>query len=176
VWHGIVQEITDRKLAAANLEQSNDRFESAMLAIRGTVYEWDLPTQIIYRSEGPFDLLGIRAEDALPTNEWWTERVHPDDLERTRSEVLAAPAGIDRFESEYRVRHAAEHWVYVSDRSYFQYDLQGELLKVVGFNTDITDRKRVEAALAERNNELDSFVHTVYHDLKAPLQGISNLS
>ena len=144
---GVSIDITDRKQAEANLEQSNARFESAMLAVRGTVYEWDLQTQIMYRSKGLFDLLGIRAEDASPTNEWWTERVHPDDLERTQTEFLTAPAGIDRFESEYRVRHAAGHWVYVSDRSYFQYDSQGQLLKVVGFNTDITERKLAEEEL-----------------------------
>lgn len=144
---GVAIDITDRKQAEANLEQSNARFESAMLAIRGAVYEWNLQTQTVYRSKGLFDLLGIRAEDASPTNEWWTERVHPDDLERAQAEFLAAPAGIDRFESEYRVRHAAGYWIYVSDRSYFQYDPQGELLKVVGFNTDITDRKRTEEEL-----------------------------
>jgi PAS domain S-box-containing protein len=146
---GVSINITDRKQAEANLAQSNARFESAMLAVRGTVYEWDLQTQIMYRSKGLFELLGIRAEDAVPTNEWWTERVHPDDLERTQSEFLAAPAGIDRFESEYRVRHAAGHWVYVSDRSYFQYDSHGELLKVVGFNTDITERKLAEEELRQ---------------------------
>ncbi len=101
----------------------------------------------MYRSAGLFELLGIRAEDALPTNEWWTERMHPDDLERTQAEFLRVPAGVDRFESEYRVRHATGHWVYVSDRSYFQYDPHGEMLKVVGFNTDITDRKRAEEEL-----------------------------
>ncbi len=144
---GVSIDITDRKQAEANLAQSNARFESAMLAVRGMVYEWDLQTQTVYRSKGLFELLGVRAEDAPPTSEWWIEQLHPDDLERAQSEFLAAPAGIDRFEGEYRVRHAAGHWVYVSDRSYFQYDARGELLKVIGFNTDITDRKRAEEEL-----------------------------
>ena len=139
----------ERKRSIENLEQSNARFESAMRAVQGIVYEWNLQTQIIYRSEGLFDLLGIRAEDASPTNQWWAERVHPDDLERTQSEFRAAPAGIDRFESEYRIRHAAGHWVYVSDRSYFQYDAHGKLLKVFGFNTDISQRKRAEEELRQ---------------------------
>lgn len=74
-----------------------------MLAIRGAVSEWNLQTQTVYRSKGLFELMGIRAEDAVPTSQWWMERVHPDDLERAQSEFLAAPAGIDRFEGEYRV-------------------------------------------------------------------------
>jgi PAS domain S-box-containing protein len=67
---GVSIDITARKQAEANLEQSNARFESAMLAVRGTVYEWNLQTKIMYRSKGLFELLGVRAEDALPTNEW----------------------------------------------------------------------------------------------------------
>ncbi|WP_310482474.1 PAS domain-containing protein, partial [Chamaesiphon sp. VAR_48_metabat_403] len=144
---GVSIDISLRKQAEAKLEQSNARFESAMLAIRGTVYEWDLQAQTVYRSKGLFDLLGVRAEDALPTSEWWMERVHPDDIERAQAEFLAAPAGIDRFEGEYRIRHAAGHWIYVSDRNYFQYDSHGQRINIIGFTTDITERKLAEEEL-----------------------------
>jgi PAS domain S-box-containing protein len=146
---GVSIDITDRKQAEANLAQSNARFESAMLAVRGMVYEWDLQTQTVYRSKGLFDLLGVRAEDALPMSQWWIERVHPDDIERAQSEFLAAPAGIDRFEGEYRIRHAAGHWIYVSDRSYFQYDSHGQMINIIGFTTDITERKLAEEELRQ---------------------------
>jgi PAS domain S-box-containing protein len=59
------------------------------------------------------------------------------------------------------------------------YPLKDATGQIVGINVvvqEITARKRAEAALAERNKELDSFVHTISHDLKAPLRAISNLS
>ena len=52
----------------------------------------------------------------------------------------------------------------------------GTIVGIVGIAFDITDRKQMEITLAERNQELDSFVHIVSHDLKAPLRAISNLS
>jgi PAS domain S-box-containing protein len=55
-------------------------------------------------------------------------------------------------------------------------DETGTIVGLVGVAFDISLRKQMEAALADRNQELDSFVYIVSHDLKAPLRAISNLS
>ncbi len=39
----------------------------------------------------------------------------------------------------------------------------------IAFVTDITERKRIEKELRERNRELDAFAHTVAHDLNASM-------
>ncbi len=146
---GITRDITDLKQAVASLEQSNARFHAAMQAVEGIVFEWHLQTQTVYRSEGLFDLIGVRTEDAQPTREWWTQRVHPDDLSRIESELPPNFAGIERYECEYRVRHEAGQWIYVWERSYFQYNSQGEVVSVVGFTADISRRKQIEADLRQ---------------------------
>ena len=51
--------------------------------------------------------------------------------------------------------------------------------RVVGINfmvEEITDRKKAQVVLEERNQELKRFAHVVSHDLKAPLRAVSNLS
>jgi PAS domain S-box-containing protein len=62
------------------------------------------------------------------------------------------------------------------ENCYLLKDANGQGIGINVVVQEITDRKQAEAALEERNNELDSFVHIVSHDLKAPLRSISNLS
>ncbi len=145
-----VQAETERQQIEANLQQSNNRFAAAMQAVEGIVFEWNLQTQTVYRSDGLFSLIGVRPEDVPPTAEWWREQVHPDDLARLNA-TLGEPLSIegDRYQGEYRIRHADGHWVQVWERGYLQRNSAGKLVGVVGFTTDITQRKQAEEALRQ---------------------------
>ncbi|MBE9185203.1 PAS domain-containing protein [Microcoleus sp. LEGE 07076] len=150
---GVVFDTTDRKKAELALLESHNRFQLATRAIDGMVFEWDLASNSVYRSEGLYSLIGVRPEDAQPTLEWWKERIHPLDLARIQAETEAILT-LDRYESEYRVRHEDGRWINVWQRGITIRNQQGEATKVVGFTTDITKRKQAEAALRDRETRL----------------------
>ncbi|HMB14797.1 MAG TPA: PAS domain S-box protein [Pelovirga sp.] len=65
--------------------------------------------------------------------------------------------GVRRNGEEYPLRLAAKSIPY-----------NGRTVRIVEFR-DITERKRVQWALEEKNKELEQFVYIVSHDLKSPL-------
>ena len=152
---GSLTDISDRKQAELDLLASNERFQLATRAIDGIVFEWDLASNSVYRSEGLSSLIGVRPEDALTTPEWWKERIHPVDLARIEAEEKSIfNLNVDRYEGEYRVRHEDGRWIDVWERGCTIRNQQGEATKVVGFTTEITQRKQAEAALRDRETRL----------------------
>ncbi|MEG4284899.1 PAS domain S-box protein [Microcoleus sp. A006_D1] len=150
---GVVFDATDRKQAELDLQASNQRFELATKAIDGIVFEWDLASNTVYRSEGLYSLIGVRPEDAQATPEWWKERIDPVDVARIEAGAELTLKQ-ERYEGEYRVRHADGRWIDVWERGCSIRNQQGEVTKIVGFTTDITKRKQAEAALRDRETHL----------------------
>jgi len=156
---GSTQEITGLKRAEAALSASESRFRLAMEAVAGVVYDWDRASALTYWSSGLSRMLGVMHVDSKSSRRWWRNNIHPDDLLRVVGEVQwSRRMHAEQYELEYRLRHQNGHWVYVSDRAQILRDESGRITRLVGSLTDISERKRVEAALHRMNDRLEEKV------------------
>ncbi len=147
-----IMNITDRKRAEnalreseIQLQRSAERFELAVAAVNCLIYDWDVQQDIVYRTEGLTRILGYSLEEAEPTSQWWTERIHPEDVQRVQNETELALANSDRCTIEYRVRNKDNQYVYVVDHGIVTRDADGRIMRLVGSTIDITERKQAEA-------------------------------
>nr|MCU0951018.1 PAS domain-containing protein [Burkholderiaceae bacterium] len=142
-------DVTARKRAELRTLASEERFRVAAEAVQGMVYDWDVPSDRVVRSDGLKTLLGFEPAEVPDRATWWRARMHPEDELRVYADLFAAAAaGQTRFECEFRIRHRDGYWVWVLDRSWLSADAQGRLTRTIGSSMNITERRRSEAALA----------------------------
>jgi PAS domain S-box-containing protein len=157
---GTSYDITARKQTEEQLRSSNERFQQAAAAVNCLIYDWDIPADIVERTEGLTLILGYSLQEAEPTSQWWREKIHPEDLDNLTRYFQMISAKDKSYAVEYRVRHKNNEYRYVLDQGLLTRDGNGQIIRVVGSTTDISDRKHYEAALRASEAKLRRIIES----------------
>ena len=136
----------DERTAA--LQTSEERWQ---LALRGTndgIWDWDLTTNKIFFSSRWKQMRGFTEDEIGDSPDECLSRIHPDDYERVMAAVDAHFVGrIEFFEVEYRAQRKNGRYMWVLDRAQVLRNQAGQIVRMSGSDTDITQRKLAETAL-----------------------------
>ncbi len=155
-------DITHRKEAEEALRESEQRYALATSAGQVGVWDWDLETGEIYVDPVLKAMLGYQDHEIRNHLDDWGAHVHPDDAERV---MAAAQAHLEGQTPYYEVAHRMVHkdgstrWFLA--RGTAIRDAEGNAYRVVGTDTDITERKEMEEALLESEERYRSLVENV---------------
>lgn len=151
---GVAVDITERMRAEQALRESEDKLDSILDSLNDVVWSLSPKTyDLLYLSHAAERLYGRKLDEFFADKDLWLKLIHPDDRGRvlgSLSEFLSKGSS----ELEYRIVRAGGEVRWVHDRGKVIYGTNGEMLRLDGIVTDITERVRTEAQLIESQRRL----------------------
>ena len=148
----IVVETTERVIAERTLkDRENDLARVQKIArIGGITVDLGNGFDNERRSPEYLEIHGL-SPDAIDSHEDWVRRINPDDREPTLQHFLATVTGAgNRYSSEYRIVRPSDGQVrWIASEAQIERDEDGRPLRMVGADTDITERTLAKELLRE---------------------------
>jgi PAS domain S-box-containing protein len=177
---GISSDITKRKEAQQALANSELKFRSLLENSNDAITVTSEELKFIFVTKSMSRMIGYTVEELTSTSVF--DFIHPDDHVTVNSLVdmlHETPKTPIHFEIRFRVKDDGWIWVEGSVVNHLQGDIiRGYIANFRDVTYKIRYRKALEASnnrLQKTNNELDRFVYSVSHDLRAPLASVLGL-
>ena len=125
--------------------QKEERWKFALEGAGEGVWDWNLQTGQVFRSERWHEMYGY-VEHEVGSALDGRKLIHPDDLAHAVEDIEAYLAGrTPSFVSEFRLRCGDGSWKWTQSRGkVVESDDAGRPLRMIGIHADISDRKRSE--------------------------------
>ncbi|TKB87014.1 MAG: PAS domain S-box protein, partial [Nitrospira sp.] len=145
----VFRDITERLEAELAVEESQERFLQLAEHIREVFWITDpAKTRVLYISPGYEEVWGRSCESLYAMPDSWMDAIHSDDRLRVRDAAMSRQIS-GAYSEEYRILRPDGSVRWIWDRAFPIRDASGTVYRIAGFAEDVTERKRVEAALIE---------------------------
>lgn len=149
----------EREHTQHEIADSEQRLKLALWGTGDELWDWNISSGNLHR-QNPLDSPDADSDELVENATQLRESVHPEDQSHFDQALIAHMNGADQsMEVSYRVRDPDGQWRWRLSRGRaVARDADGQPLRIVGTNSDITRLKENELELARINAELESRV------------------
>jgi PAS domain S-box-containing protein len=176
---GTCQDISERKMAEAEILRLNERISIATRSAQVAIWEFDIANNRLIWDEQMCTLYGKKKEEFKGNYDAWLKTLHPDDVDRSIEEVNKVVTGEKDYDTEFRVVWTDGSLHYLKSKAHNIRDTNGKPLRIIGVSYDITKEKESEYELlkakecAEEGDRLKTaFLANMSHEIRTPMNGI----
>ena len=150
----VLQDITERKLAEAALQESEARWKFALEGAGDGVWDWYVQTGVEIYSRRCKEMYGYAEDEIADLASEFDRLTHPLDIDQVRRDRQAHFDGLTpTYVNEHRIRCKDGRWKWVLSRgTVISRDADGRPLRMIGTHTDITARKEAETLIWHQAN------------------------
>ena len=147
----------ERKWAEEQVLVANERLQYLLSASSAVIYASNTSGNYgaTFIGNNVINLAGYEAHDFMGDPNFWIDHIHPDDIDMILGEL---PRIFDKglHSYDYRFQHKDGRYIWIRDEMKLVRNAKSEPIEIIGFWTDITERKRAEEELRESEERLRS--------------------
>ena len=144
---GSVHDITERKRSENEMKSLTKRLLLATQSAQIGIWDWDIKNNLLTWDEGMYRLYSVAANEFPSVYEGWFSRLHPDDREKVQDVIDLALANKKDYNPEFRIVWGDSSVHYINASGIIERDNDGNAIRMIGVNWDITEQKEKEQHL-----------------------------
>jgi PAS domain S-box-containing protein len=141
------RDVTERRKAEEALRNSEEQLRLAVKAAQLSSWDWDLLTNDVLIGDHSNEVLGLPADiKSLPIG-YLLSNINKENIRQVRQAISKAINEKTLYSAEYRIQRpdGTERWIEAKGQPL--YDKKGKVIRMIGMNRDITERKEAEEQL-----------------------------
>jgi PAS domain S-box-containing protein len=149
-------DITEQRATQERLVRSEALLAQAQRVAHIGSFEWDIPSNTMNWSDELHRIYGLEPSQFEGTYEGFLKRVHPDDLERTKSSIFDALRKHSPFVYEHRIVLSDASVHILQTRGDVVRDKDGHALRMAGCCWDVTESRETMNNLERARSLLEA--------------------
>ncbi len=148
-------DISAEKMAEQSRRESEDRYRTLVESLNVGIFESTLDGKFVHANSAVLELAGYESLDEflrVPAQRLYADLQDREHVLRN----LTERGFVKNFELRSRKKDGSEYWV--SLNAVLQADQEGRPVSILGSVKDVTDRKKMEAAMLQAKEELERHV------------------